>query len=121
VKQSIVLFILAGFALVACSSPRHSPTDVNVPDDKLAEIQARGTLIIATDADYVPQSKLIASELPDSSTKCQPSQYTAAQMTSFHVEAANEIARQLDVEPCFVTPPWSQLVAGSWGDNWDIH
>jgi polar amino acid transport system substrate-binding protein len=25
------------------------------------------------------------------------------------------------VEPCFVTPPWSQLIAGSWGENWDIH
>jgi len=121
VKQSIVLFILADFALVACSSPRHSPTDVNAPDDKLAEIQARGTLIIATDADYVPQSKLIASELPDSNTKCKPSQYTAVQMTGFDVQVANEIARWLGVEPCFVTPPWSQLVAGSWGDNWDIH
>jgi len=32
-----------------------------------------------------------------------------------------EIARQLGVEACFVTPPWSQLVAGNWGDNWDVH
>jgi polar amino acid transport system substrate-binding protein len=27
----------------------------------------------------------------------------------------------MGVEPCFVTPPWSQLIAGNWGDNWDIH
>jgi polar amino acid transport system substrate-binding protein len=31
------------------------------------------------------------------------------------------VAHRLGVEPCFVTPPWSQLVAGKWGDNWDVH
>jgi polar amino acid transport system substrate-binding protein len=25
------------------------------------------------------------------------------------------------VEPCFVTPAWSQLIAGNWSDLWDIH
>jgi polar amino acid transport system substrate-binding protein len=119
VKQGIIVFIAAGFILTACSAPNiHSTV---MPDDKLAEIQARGTLIIATDADYLPQSKVLADALPDPGTKCQPSQYTAGQMFGFDVEVANEIARRLGVEPCFVTPPWSQLVAGSWGDNWDIH
>lgn len=118
-KQSIVLFIVAGFVLAACSAPRDPSGDA--PDDKLAEIRARGTLIIATDADYMPQSRLLTSELPDQDTKCEPSQYTAAQMIGFDVEVAKEIARRLGVEPCFVTPPWSQLVAGRWGDNWDIH
>jgi polar amino acid transport system substrate-binding protein len=42
-------------------------------------------------------------------------------MAGFDVVVAVDVARQLGVEPCFVTPPWSQLVAGSWGDNWDIH
>jgi polar amino acid transport system substrate-binding protein len=42
-------------------------------------------------------------------------------MIGFDIEVAKEIAHWLNVEPCFVTPPWSQLVAGSWGDNWDIH
>jgi polar amino acid transport system substrate-binding protein len=37
------------------------------------------------------------------------------------VEVAKELAGKLGVEPCFVTPPWSQLIAGNWGDNWDIH
>lgn len=118
-KQSIVLFIVAGFALTACLPVRNPSKQVS--DDKLAEIQARGTLIIATDADYMPQSRLLIDELPDSDTRCEASQYTAAQMIGFDVEVAKEIARRLGVEPCFVTPPWSQLVAGSWGDNWDIH
>jgi polar amino acid transport system substrate-binding protein len=119
VKQNIILFIVAGFALTACFAPGQATEEA--PDDKLAEIQARGTLVIATDADYLPQSKFLASALRDLETKCEPSQYTAAQMTGFDVEVAKEIARRLGLEPCFVTPPWSQLVAGSWGDNWDIH
>lgn len=94
-KQNIVLFIVAGFALTACSVPEHSPKDVAAPEDKLAEIQARGTLIIATDADYMPQSKLLAGQLPNHATKCKPSQYTAAEMIGFDVEVANEIARRL--------------------------
>jgi len=118
VKLSIALFI-AGFALTACfSSTSHS---VTAPDDKLAEIQARGTLIIATDADYAPQSRLVPGALPNPDTKCEPSQYTADQFTGLDVEVGVEIAGRLGVEPCFVTPPWSQLIAGNWGDNWDIH
>jgi polar amino acid transport system substrate-binding protein len=82
---------------------------------------ARGTLVIATDADYAPQSRLLTNSTPDPNSKCNPAQYTANQMTGFDVEVAVKVAQQLGVEPCFVTPPWSQLVAGNWGDNWDIH
>ena len=89
--------------------------------DKLAEILARGTLVIATDADYAPQSRLLPNSTPDPNSKCSPAQYAANQMTGFDVDVAVKVAEQLDVEPCFVTPPWSQLVAGNWGDNWDIH
>lgn len=105
--------------LVACASPDVEP--VAQSRDKLAEIKARGTLIIATDADYVPQSKLLKDVSPKEDTKCEPTQYTANQFTGFDVDVAVEIAKHLGVEPCFVTPPWSQLVAGNWGDNWDIH
>ncbi|HLO16386.1 MAG TPA: transporter substrate-binding domain-containing protein, partial [Anaerolineales bacterium] len=118
-KRSIAIFIIAGFALTACFPSHDAPTVV--PDDQLAEIQARGTLIIATDADYVPQSRLILGVPSDPATKCESSQYTANQFTGFDVEVGVEIAQRLGVEPCFVTPPWSQLVAGKWGNNWDIH
>jgi polar amino acid transport system substrate-binding protein len=90
-------------------------------DDKLAEIQARGTLVIATDPDYAPQSLLLRDAKPSAQTKCGSTQYTASQFEGFDVDVATEIAKKLNVEPCFVTPPWSQLVAGNWGDNWDIH
>lgn len=111
--------MLSTLILTACISP--IATAAPVIDDKLAEIEARGTLVIATDPDYAPQSKLIRDAVPPAGTKCGPTQYTASQFEGFDVDVALEIAKKLDVEPCFVTPPWSQLIAGSWGDNWDIH
>ena len=118
-KQSIIIFIAAGLILTACLSSNTAAAIV--PEDKLAEIQARHTMIIATDADYVPQSKLLPDVFPNPDTKCESSQYTTNQFTGFDADVAVEIARRLGVEACFVTPPWSQLVAGNWGDNWDVH
>ncbi|MFT3891341.1 MAG: transporter substrate-binding domain-containing protein [Anaerolineales bacterium] len=110
--------LFAALILAACSPGSLPPTEQT---DKLAEIVARGTLIIATDADYVPLSKLLPNTSPAAETKCSPVQYTANQMIGFDVSVGKEIAQRLGVEPCFVTPPWSQLVAGNWGDNWDVH
>jgi polar amino acid transport system substrate-binding protein len=117
-KRRAFVFITAVFLLAACSPAAVVPTPQN---DKLAEILARGTLIVATDENYAPQSKLLPNTVPAPGTKCSPVQYTASQMEGFDVRVAVEIAHRLGVEPCFVTPPWSQLVAGNWGDNWDVH
>lgn len=114
----VVFFISILMILTACAPAIVTPTPQN---DKLAEILARGTLLIATDPDYAPQSMLLENSIPDPKTKCSPTQYTANQMEGFDVDVAVAIAQHLNVEPCFVTPPWSQLVAGNWGDNWDIH
>jgi polar amino acid transport system substrate-binding protein len=119
VQKAFVCVIGVLLILGACAPAVESATPP--PNDKLAEILARGTLVVATDADYAPQSKLLANTLPSPDTKCSPAQYTANQMSGFDVDVAVEIAHHLNVEPCFVAPPWSQLVAGSWGDNWDIH
>jgi polar amino acid transport system substrate-binding protein len=118
-KQCKVVFVAAGLILTSCLSSHKAV--VIVPEDKLAEVQARQTLIIATDADYLPQSRLLPDVHRNPDTKCESSQYTTNQFTGFDVEVAVEIARRLGVEACFVTPPWSQLVAGNWGDNWDVH
>jgi polar amino acid transport system substrate-binding protein len=77
--------------------------------------------VIATDPEYLPQSRLVPESRPADGTKCKPTQYTASQFEGFDVDVAREVAHRLGVEPCFVTPPWSQLVAGKWGDNWDVH
>jgi len=119
--RRVVFLRLSVLVILAACAPIN-PTAVAVyQNDKLAEVMARGTLIIATDANYEPQSKLLENSIPDSNTKCSPAQYTANQMTGFDVEVAVKVAEHVGMEPCFVTPPWSQLVAGHWGDNWDIH
>ena len=30
------------------------------------------------------------------------------------------VAKALGVEPCFVTPSWTEITAGKWSDRWDI-
>jgi polar amino acid transport system substrate-binding protein len=117
VKQIAVCIV--SLVLTACVALAENQTPI--PADKLAEIQARGTLVIATDASYAPQSQLIEGSKPREGTKCEATQYSANQFQGFDVEVAVEIANHLGVEPCFVTPPWSQLVTSHWGDNWDIH
>jgi polar amino acid transport system substrate-binding protein len=117
-KKFIFAMLLISL-LTACIPAAATPAPVS--DDKLAEILARGTLVIATDADYAPQSKLIENSAPAAGTKCAPTQYTASQFTGFDVGTAVIIANELGVEPCFVTPPWSQLIAGNWQNNWDVH
>jgi polar amino acid transport system substrate-binding protein len=113
------LFAMFLACLLAACAPAATPAPVF--DDKLAEILARGTLVIATDETYAPQSKLIENSVPTADTKCAPTQYTANQFTGFDVDVAVAVAQELGVEPCFVTPPWSQLIAGNWQNNWDVH
>jgi polar amino acid transport system substrate-binding protein len=117
VKQIAVNIV--SLVLAACVA--HANHQTSTPNDTLAEIQARGTIVIATDASYMPQSQLIEGSKQRAGTKCEATQYSANQFEGFDVEVAVEIANSLGVEPCFVTPPWSQLVAGHWGDNWNIH
>ena len=54
------------------------------------------------------------------STKCAPNQMTAPEMTGYDAETGKLVAAELGVEPCFVTAPWDQVIAGNWGDQWDV-
>ena len=103
-KRMIVFVLVFSWLFISCATSHIEP--VIHTDDKLDEILARGTLIIATDADYAPQSKLLKDISPAVNTKCEPAQYTANQFEGFDVEVAVEIAKHLGVEPCFVTPPY---------------
>ena len=111
---------LAIFLLAACN-PARATDQASIADDKLAEIKARGFIVVATDPYYPPQSELLPHTSHSSGSKCEPTQYTANQFTGFDADVAKKIARGLDVEACFVTPPWGQLIAGNWQNNWDIH
>jgi len=54
------------------------------------------------------------------STKCAPNQMTAPEMTGYDAETGKLVAAELGLEPCFVTAPWDQVIAGNWGDQWDV-
>ncbi|HSR33688.1 MAG TPA: transporter substrate-binding domain-containing protein, partial [Anaerolineae bacterium] len=115
--QTIVLLMIV--ALAGCGGATASP-EPTPSDDLLAKIKARGTLVVATDPAYPPQSELIPDAGRAVDTRCASNEYTAEELMGFDVGTAVEIARRLNVEPCFVTPPWTQLTAGNWDDRWDI-
>lgn len=109
-----ILPILTAILLTTACQPS-SP-----PQGKLAEVLARGTLVIATNPDYPPQSELIPGTVRAGNTRCGPFQYTANQVRGFDVEVGKEIARRLGVEPCFLLPRWDEIAAGGWNDRWDV-
>jgi polar amino acid transport system substrate-binding protein len=120
VLVAIILVLLLG-TLVLVSLPRQAPPLPATTDDKLAEILARGKLIIATDSNYPPNSALKQNASRTPETRCARNEYTANEFTGYNVAVADEIARRLGVEPCFVTPTRTEIISGSWSDRWDIH
>lgn len=121
-KRNQIVFtvvVILAILLAGCNGGQAAPTP-SVSDDLLAKIMTRGTLVVATDPAYPPQSELRPDGVRAANTKCAPTELTADELTGFDIATAVEIARHLGVEPCFVTPPWTQLTAGNWDDRWDI-
>jgi polar amino acid transport system substrate-binding protein len=75
------------------------------PADLLSEIQDRGTLRVATDPQYPPQSSLNEE---------------TGEWEGYDIDVATEIANRMGVEVEFVTPGWETIIAGNWGDQWDL-
>jgi len=73
--------------------------------DALAQVCSSGTLRIATDPKYKPQSWY------DVKTE---------QWNGFDVEVATEIANRLGVSPEIQAQKWDVITAGSWNDRWDV-
>lgn len=88
--------------------------------DKLAQILARGTLVEYFEQDYPPQSINVEGATRPTDTKCSENQLTAAEVTGYDNEIAKLIAAELGVEACFVSPSWTEVTAGNWGDRWDV-
>jgi polar amino acid transport system substrate-binding protein len=45
---------------------------------------------------------------------------TAPQVAGYDADTGELVAQALGVEPCFVTPSWTEITAGKWSDRWDI-
>lgn len=99
ISPLISFIIIATLLLTACGS-----TPTPAANDLLADVKARGTMKVATDPNYKPQSFL----KPDGSFE------------GFDIEVANEIGKRLGVKVQFVTPAWDTITAGSWGGQWDL-
>jgi len=116
-----ILPVLLCLLLAACAPGAEKPTPTAAPAGELASVLKNGILVVATDANYPPQSQLASTTPRAAQTRCDQSQYTANQLSGFDVDVAVEIARRLGVEACFVTPTWSQIIGGNWGDRWDVN
>jgi polar amino acid transport system substrate-binding protein len=88
--------------------------------DKLAQVQARGTLVLYTDPAYAPQSMAVEGATRAANTKCAPNQMTAPEITGYDAETGKLVAAELGVEPCFVAVPFDEVIAGGWGDRFDV-
>ena len=89
-------------------------------NDKLAQVLARGTLVLFTDPAYPPQSFAVKGAQRPAATKCAANQLTAAEISGYDADTGKAVAKKLGVEPCFVTPSWTEVTGGSWGDRWDL-
>jgi polar amino acid transport system substrate-binding protein len=116
----LTAIVAAGLA-AGCAPAVPQTGSVPGPAGALAVVLERGTLVVATDPSYPPQSEYLPDAVRSEPTQCGSDQFTAAEFSGFDIEVAEEIALRLDVEACFVTPAWSQLIAGSWSDLWDIN
>jgi polar amino acid transport system substrate-binding protein len=73
--------------------------------DALANVCSSGTLRVATDAKYAPQSSFNVQ---------------TGQWQGFDVDVANEIASRLGVKADLQDQKWGVITAGSWNDRWDV-
>jgi ABC-type amino acid transport substrate-binding protein len=88
--------------------------------DKLAQVRARGKLILYTDPQYPPQSFAVKGAKRPADTKCADNEMTGPEMSGYDVETSKLVAEGLGVEPCFVAPSWTEVTGGNWGDRWDL-
>jgi polar amino acid transport system substrate-binding protein len=88
--------------------------------DKLAQVLARGRLILFTDLKYPPQSFGVKGAERPADTKCAANEITAPEVSGYDAETGKLVAKALGVEPCFVSPSWTEVTAGNWGDRWDL-
>ncbi len=121
-RSALVLALGLGVlvALPVIASGQTTTRSGDPANDKLAQVLARGTLILSTDPAYPPQSYLVKGATRLAKTKCAANQMTANQMAGYDADTGKLVAQRLGVEACFVTPTWSEIISGHWNDRWDL-
>lgn len=76
-----------------------------IAGDVLDSILTSGTIRVATDSNWPPQSFTNSNN----------------EMDGFDVDVARQIAGRLGVKIEFITPSWDSIIAGDWRDRWDLH
>ena len=97
-----------------------SASTADPSQDKLAQIKSRGTLVLYTDPEYPPQSFTVKGAKRPAGTKCAANELTGPEVTGYDAETGKLVAKDMGVEPCFVTPTWTEVTGGNWGDRWDL-
>jgi len=95
-RSRIIFWLAAALLLIAPS------VDAGV----LQRAQARGALVIAT----APSPE----QLP------QSARTSLGGFVGFDVDVANELGKRLGLPVKLVNPGWEQVLAGNWGDRWDV-
>ena len=113
---ALTKLVVLALLLTACGFP----TTPEAPANLLAEIQARGTIRMATDVAFPPNSEVVEGAVRPADTKCGPDEHAAAELEGFDIDVNVELAKRLGVEPCFVTPDWEVVIGGNWADRFDI-
>lgn len=119
----VALLVLAGCGQSAATTPQATqapqaaqptaaPAATEAPaapatggNDLLADVKKRGKLVIATDANYKPQS----FKNPDGSFE------------GFDVDVGKEVAKRLGVAAEFIDVNFDTVTAGSWNGRWDMN
>lgn len=133
-RRTALRSMLVGLVLVVaagCGSDADEPTAAggggakkqpagDPSTDKLTQVRARGTLVLFTDPGYPPQSFKVKNAKRPADTKCAANELTAEEISGYDANTGKLVAEGLGVEPCFVTPSWTEVTAGNWGDRWDL-
>jgi len=122
--RGLVALLLVVLGTAACgvaapASPSMQPT-ADPSTDKLAQVLARGTLVLWTDPDYAPQSFAVPDAARLADTRCAANEMTAPEVSGYDVETGKLVAAALGVEACFVATPFDSMIGGSWGDRFDV-
>ncbi len=122
-RSPVVVMVLAIVA-VGCGGGQPGVTPQATAEDpnsvKLAQVLERGTLVLSTDLAYAPQSYAVDGAARDPQTACAENQLTADEVAGYDADTGKLVAAALGLEPCFVDPPFSTIIAGNWGDLWDV-